>query len=380
MTKMRLNKLHLMISLRHPRQRNNAKSDSIVLIRLDRIGDFVMSYSVFQEYRQYYTNRRIILICNSACLQIAELFGVFDEIIPIDLDRFKFDIGYQKRISKEIKSIRCQIAIQMVCNRNIYMEYISSIVRARMKYALSGEIKPRALLFDLIVYSSVVKLDDYFCFDIRKNFLLFNHVTGRNIKSYQGQIDNNSNSRLGFDYVILAIGGSFNAKKLEIKKYAEAINYLIRNTKYRFILLGGLEDEDQLNEFWNEIIDSERCISCVGKTTIIDCFNYISGAKFIISNDTSFVHIAVLYNIPSIVVAGDYDRNRFLPYDLEEYDDSRNYPEVIKHEMDCGGCKISYGKCRALIESFDKRFECISGIDSSELIEKIRVLIRDGKI
>ena len=34
---------------------------TVVLVRLDAIGDFIMSYSAFCEYRSFYRNKRMIL-------------------------------------------------------------------------------------------------------------------------------------------------------------------------------------------------------------------------------------------------------------------------------------------------------------------------------
>ena len=62
----------------------------VALVRLDAIGDFIIWLDSARQFRKYFADKTLLLVCNKACVRIAEESGLFDEIIPIDTGRLNY--------------------------------------------------------------------------------------------------------------------------------------------------------------------------------------------------------------------------------------------------------------------------------------------------
>lgn len=101
----------------------------------------------------------------------------------------------------------------------------------------------------------------------------------------------------GFIAVILA--GTYFTKRLPAEKYMS----LLKNEKYRFLLLGGHEE----NLVAEKIVEtcSTNVINFCGQLTINQSASIVQQAKLVISNDTGLMHIAAAFRKKILSVWGN---------------------------------------------------------------------------
>lgn len=352
----------------------NKPEGMIVLIRLDAIGDFVMSYGVFQEYRILYRDKKIVLICSASCKELAQAWRVADEVIEIDMGEYSRKKQYRRLKNSVLTSISAEIVIQMVMNRTVEMEYITGLICSKNKIALSRDNAKSKLRrrWDN-VYSQIFVYDECNDFEIKKYFYLLNSIAKTEIEPYQSILPKTCCSYIKESpYFVIAQGGSFPAKKWENEKYAAIGNYILGNRDIKCYLLGTNEDKEDNDLIYKMILHQERVENLTGKTTILDSIEIIRNAEFVITNDTCFVHIATAVNTKSICIAGGWHWGRFVPYDLQNTLEIYNLPMTAYHRMECYNCNFRLMKCKQLRKSHAKeRLPCIRNVSVEDVIQLI---------
>lgn len=344
------------------------------MVRLDAIGDFIMSYGVFCEYRKLYQNQKIILICSASCEPLAQVWNIADEVIAIDMKRYSMERQYRKLKDSILSNISAEIVIQTVTNRNVEMEYIVGLIHSDVKIALSRDnAKSRLRKRWDRVYSRILPYNDKNSFEMKKFFYLLNSIMDTDIVPHQSLLPQTMCTHAEKEpYFIIAQGGSFHAKKWENEKYASIGNYILEKQNMKCYLLGANGDRDDNEMICRMIHHRERVVNLTGKTTILDCIEIMRGAEFVITNDTSFVHIAVAVNTKSICIAGGWHWGRFVPYDLHPTSEIYNFPAVAFHRRDCFECYFRTPRCRQIKDSNkDGRLPCISDIT----VEDVKLLV-----
>ncbi|MFA7082796.1 MAG: hypothetical protein WC135_09305, partial [Bacteroidales bacterium] len=98
------------------------KEESILIVKLDAIGDMIIFMDVAQEIRRVYNDKKIVLICNSVCLPLVENLDFFDEIIGIDKKRFLLNIIYRIRLIKKIINRKFEKVFNPVFARDYFYQ------------------------------------------------------------------------------------------------------------------------------------------------------------------------------------------------------------------------------------------------------------------
>ncbi|SVB82403.1 uncharacterized protein METZ01_LOCUS235257, partial [marine metagenome] len=106
------------------------KFELVLLVRQDAIGDFIMWLDTAKEYRQLYppNKYKIILVGNASWCDLAQELTYWDEIIQIDLKRFKTISWYRWNFLRKFKNLGAKTAIQPTYSREYY--HGDAIVRA----------------------------------------------------------------------------------------------------------------------------------------------------------------------------------------------------------------------------------------------------------
>ena len=102
----------------------------ILLIRQDRIGDFILWLDTAKEYRKYYPpeNYKIILIGNAIWSDLAKGLPLWDEVLPVNVKAFKALSRYRWNILRKVRNFGAKIAIQPTYSREFY--HGDSLIRA----------------------------------------------------------------------------------------------------------------------------------------------------------------------------------------------------------------------------------------------------------
>ena len=95
------------------------KLELVLLIRQDAIGDFLMWLDTAKEYRKLYPPEKykIVLTGNKIWCSLAEELPYWDEVIAVDVIKFKTFSRYRRNLLWQIRNLKADVAIQPTFSR-----------------------------------------------------------------------------------------------------------------------------------------------------------------------------------------------------------------------------------------------------------------------
>ena len=331
------------------------KPNTLLLIRLDAIGDYVMFHNFIQELKesQKYKDYKITLLGNCVWKGLAEELDsdYIDSFIWLDRKRFNIDFIYRYKKLTEITSQGYKMILSPVFSREFfYADAIVKLVKAKEKIGSIGDlsnIKRWQKNISDKYYDKLIKADENIIFEFYRNKEFFENLLETKLDIVKPTIQA-QHKKLGFElpnnYAILFIGASVNYRKWDIEKFAKAGEYLKEKYGYGVILCGGPEDNEDAKEFEKKY-DGEF-LNLVGKTSLVELLTVIYNGNLMISNETSAPHFAVALEMKNVFVI--YNGNhygRFTPYPKAVSEDCHVifHPEIEKDLDDHKNLSNSYG-------------------------------------
>lgn len=156
------------------------------------------------------------------------------------------------------------------------------------------------------------------------------------------------------NYICFAIGGNHFTKILPTKKIIE----ICKKINKTIVLIGGEDDYNRAEEIENEV--GGKVINLCGKYSVNQSAHIMKHAKFLITHDTGFMHIAAAFKMKIYsVFGGTHPELGFTPY----LPNPEN--KIIQVEkLSCRPCH-RYGKSKCP----EGHFNCMNLIDTDLFIE-----------
>ncbi len=303
---------------------SSIKSRTLLLIRLDAIGDYILFRNFIKEikYSKKYKGYSITLVGNISWKSLTDELDreYIDNFIWLDRGRFSKNPFYRYKKLKEITSKGYEVIINPTYSRNFLdCDNIVKLVNADEKIAMDGDISNSTLKQHLIgntFYTKLISTDDNIMFEFYRNKLFFESLLEKKLeihKSYIGLDKKKLDYIPKEKYAVIFVGAGANFRKWDIKKYAVIAKYIKDKYNYNIVLSGSVDDKKQAKEFKNCF--SDIYIDLVSKTSLVDLLYLLKDADILISNETSIPHIAVaLDDIEIFVVSNGNHFKRFTPY------------------------------------------------------------------
>ena len=96
------------------------KLNSIIIVRIDAIGDFIIWQDAAKEYKKIFKNKNITLVCNELYVDLARKIPYFDEVIALDVKKIEKNLLYRFNFIRKIRSKRYFLAISPVYSRTFF--------------------------------------------------------------------------------------------------------------------------------------------------------------------------------------------------------------------------------------------------------------------
>lgn len=102
----------------------------------------------------------------------------------------------------------------------------------------------------------------------------------------------------------IAPGSNWGTKRWTLSGYSDLVKRLLEHQKVGIILLGSKQEKPLADEICAFVDDSKKIWNLVGATSFDDLRNIFPKLSLLVGNDSSTIHFASAFNIPSVVIFG----------------------------------------------------------------------------
>lgn len=330
--------------LRTKEQRSRQPRQKVLIIRLDAIGDFVLWLDSARALRECYPRKQfdVTLLGNAAWASLAEDLGIFDSVWYLDRKSFIWNPFYRIKQFVLLRRQCFDLVVHPVTSREF--SFGDSLVRASgalSRVGSQGDSVNSSLFSKKISDSWYTKLlitgqgeipelqrhDEFIrglgCAGFKASF-----------PSFTAQYD----LPAGFfheKFYVVVPGAGAQYRQWPLENFAQMAKSIYDLTGLTAVICGA-KSESPLGD---RLIDIQPGLftNWVGKTSLRELVAIISRAEFVLSNETSAIHIAAALNVPSVCILGGGHFGRFLPYEIDN-EKAKNVPLPVYVEMDCFHC------------------------------------------
>lgn len=354
---------------------SKSRKNMIVLMRLDALGDFVLWLDAAKEYKKKYPKVKIVLICKNINEPLARTIPYFDYVIGIDLEKIKEDCKYFWSIYLKMKALRGAYLVQSVYSRTNAMDFIASMIPAYKKISISTDgvnMAGKTGISDWI-YDSIVNISGVKEHELIKNARFLRKLGFHEFKAGLPELPEYScrkETKIEEPYYVIVLGTSHYAKSWKVDGFCRVAQYIYEKYHMTCCMLG-VEQDASLGRQFSTKCQNIPLKNLIGETTIPEYVQIIREAEFIVSGDTSAVHIAAAVKTKSIIIGGGWHFKRFLPYQTES-GGNQYFPTVVYQHMDCYGCdnKRITACCKRDTAHLGK-WSCILAVTPEMVIKRI---------
>lgn len=350
-----------------------------LLIRLDKIGDFVLFTGALPGYRRLYPGHRLDLVCSTAVADIARSSPLLGRVITLDETRFHGRTPgaalYTLRLLARLNAARYDIVVHAGACGRYPGDMIARFVTAREKigYELPGyEGYPGQRARRGRIFTRVVRGAEGSLSEIERNLELVRaqgdvgDLSGLPGIRPHGEpnpaVDEilASAGLAGGDFATFSAGAQQPERLWPVANWADLADWVIEQGIARAVLFTGTREEGSIITSILERIGTRRgrCLDLSGRLGIGQLVHLVHRARLVVSVESGTIHIAAALGVPNVCLLGGGHFGRFYPYG----DPARN--RAVYSEMDCFGCDWLCRYERAL---------CMEGIK----LESVRTALSD---
>ncbi len=344
----------------------------VILVRLDRLGDYILWQECARQISDYFCDKKITLICSSGNVEIASESQIFDEIIPINT---------VARDWKKCLGLKADIVIQPTHSRNNRMELITRTVAAKKRIAIKSDCSnytKRERDFWEKNYNQIIDLGEEETHEIEKNQGFVNALLQQTKTPQLADLSYMIDERkIEGEYVVINLGASDKSRCWPIERFASVMEHIYEKNEINCVLIGGKNEIEYSNEFCNRYKHNVEVLT--GKTNIRELISVISYCRLLLTNDTSTVHIAAACGVNCICISPGTTYPRFATYNSNCFEKGVVVPISIYKYGECFGCDLeNKGKkleCCRIAKDKEEPIKCINEVSVNDIINAIDEII-----
>lgn len=360
------------VSFLYGRKLKNIKGT--VIIRLDAIGDFILSMDAIEKIAENHQDSKITLICSDSCYELAQRINCIDKIILMDFEKYKTNRRYRKDIDNILKAEIYENLYNIQYTRNAWLEVLICKIKSRRRYAFNGEnfLTEKWKKITNRNYNFLIECNQDI-FELEKNIFYVNQILHKNYSAQIYCLTSNYVEKNTDKYYIVFPGGSYQEKMWETKKFSKLLNWIATKEDIKCIICGTENEQNIINEICCDL-DGRYEISIGLSFDVL--IGKIASSKYVIGNDSMGIHLALAVGIPAIVLAGGWNGKRFLEY-KREMSPCGVFPTIIESKMECFGCEnanrgLNAKACGVQRGFGTNKYSCISSISVEMVIKAMK--------
>ena len=305
-----------------------------LVLKIDALGDlFIWMSSGMPEVAQFArTVGPTTLVCRRELADFISSFGLFDEVLPLDIKSFDNDLHYRLKFLADIRRRGYARVLQLRIARQFTLE--DSIVRAAGAPA-TGPIGDRSNLSAREAAISDRYYKPRITFAVQEHEMLRNRkvataLTGKAPRRFE--IDLSKAARpesVSADYFILAPGAGWAGRKWPVENFITVARSV---AGLQCVVTGTASERAEGNAITSAVGGLNLC----GEIELIDLIALVKGARFVLANESGLSHVAGYCDTPSVSILGGGHYGWFMPYPKEC--GLKFPPQSVSYDMPCYNC------------------------------------------
>ncbi|HTZ40589.1 MAG TPA: glycosyltransferase family 9 protein [Syntrophales bacterium] len=303
----------------------------ILFVRLDRIGDVVLSTPAFRALKKHFPSAELTVLLRSSTRGLVEQNPHVDRILTID------HAEEALRVIRELRAMRFDLLIDPYDDWPLESALIAGLSGARIRigYAVAGREAffsvplrppvPERHLTDIVLDS--LKPLGVSAADAGPEIFL----SGQEMQSARKWLDERAG---GLPVIAFHPGATFETQRWPLEHFFELGTLLLRDGRWRLLVVGGPADRPLISELARRL--GEGALSCISSDIRRFCA-LLAGCRLLICNNSGPLHIGTALGIPTVSFMGPTAKDRWFPY-------GEHHAVLRVDELPCIGCNA--GICR----------------------------------
>lgn len=305
---------------RHRTCAARAASPSLLIVKMDAIGDYILFRSYLQCIRASGMFGSITLCGNGSWRELAEYFDAsyVDDFIWIERNRFIVNALYTLEQMRGIGGRRFDVALQPTYSRDL-ADLILIAADAPRKMVFDGDsfnVSRLSRLLSNLFLTDVIESDPGTKPDLTRNAEFFHAALGLPESATRPDFDSAKVDALRVDvprgaYAVIFPGAGRGHRRWPARHFAAAASELRERHRMEIVVAGGPNDRElgrDVRRGCPEAVDLSGMLSLSQMTRLV------RDARLLVSNDTMVVHMAVALRTRFVCISNGNSFGRFLPY------------------------------------------------------------------
>ena len=337
----------------------------ILVIRLDRIGDMVITTPIFRALKEKWPDAQITVLTNPVNKNIVINNPFIDYILVYDRENKHKSLNSRLIFFRSIRERKFDLVIDPYLDYELKTSFITRFVGNRFR--LGFEFAGREIFYNIRYNPNVFPVSTEKKHMIDYDLDLLTYI-GIETQKRQPEIflstDEKENAYKLLEEAgtnpeskIIGIhpGGHYESQRWPIKRFAAISDYLITNYDVKVILFAGQAEKQLLSEFKGYAVKTPIFLE---NLSLREFMSTLSHCSLLLCNNSGPLHIATALNIPTVSTMGPTVPYHWWPYGKDHI--------VLRKDVDCSPCKN--GIC--------KTHECMELITTDDFIAAVERQIR----
>ena len=338
---------------------------NVLVVKLDRIGDMVMTTPIFRALKKGWPNAQISVLVNPVNKSAINNNPFIDSIYVYDKEKKHKSLNSKIHFFRSIREKEFDLVIDPYLDYELKTSFITRFVGS--KFRLGFEFAGKEIFYNIRyparafpVFTEKKHIVDYYL-DLISSLGIKADRKQPEIFLTSGEKENarqrlKSKGLKPEDKVIgIHPGAHYESQRWPIEKFAAVSDYLITRYDARIILFAGRVEKQLLSEFRGYAVNTPISLEDL---SLREFMSTLSHCSLFLCNNSGPLHIAAALNIPTVSTMGPTIPYHWWPYGKDHI--------VLRKNVDCSPCKK--GICET--------HECMELITTNDFIAAVESQIR----